>query len=656
MGIFWKDKPAPIKNSPWEAPRLLPSIPETGWRPPTEFPNLSVAKTLSFDTETKDPFLLSRGPGWARGFGHVIGFSVAADGEQGWYFPVRHEIEPEFNLDPESCFRWLNDQLKDGRPKVGANLMYDTGWLGEEGVDVGGLLYDVQSAEALLEEAGLVNLEHLGQKYCGDGKETSLVYEWCAAAYGGPADGTQRKNLWRCSPRLVGPYAEKDATLPVRVLQKQWPLLMDQCLMQVFDMETRLLPCLIAMRRAGVNIDIEGTERLVHELTVERDQKLWELAKQAGFTVNPNSSTDLARAFDKFGLSYNRTAAGAPSFRGDFLKNMKHPFCDLVREYRERDKLISTFLQGALLDAHVNGKVYCQFHPLRAEKGTRSGRFSSSTPNLQNIPVRSELGKRIRQLFIPDAGDKQWRCFDYSQIEYRMLAHFACGEGSDKLRAEYTANPKIDFHDKVGELIKSVTGQELARRNVKTINFGLGYGMGKAKLCESLGLSRAEGETLFAAYHEGAPFVHATAEAAQEEASSMGYITTIMGRRSRFDLWTPTWARGKNTDVFPLPYDQALKAYGPGIERSGIHKALNRRLQGSSADMTKMAMLICWEEGLFKGGGLPRITVHDEFDFSDPGGMDDVFERIRQVMETAIPCRIPIVVDGEVGPTWGDAH
>ena len=153
--------------------------------------------------------------------------------------------------------------------------MYDAGWLTEENIFVNGLLYDVQSAEALLCESGAVNLEWLGQKYGGEGKETETVYEWCAAAYGGKADGSQRKNLWRCAPRLVGPYAEKDATLPVQVLQKQWPLLVDQGLMQIFNMETRLTPCLIAMRRAGVSIDVEGTERLVRELSVERDRKLF---------------------------------------------------------------------------------------------------------------------------------------------------------------------------------------------------------------------------------------------------------------------------------------------------------------------------------------------------------------------------------------------
>lgn len=653
MGMFFADAPRPAYRS---LGRMLPDTPETGWRPPREFPNLSAAKTLSIDTETYDPYLTTHGPGWARKAGHIVGFSISADGERGWYFPLRHTVEPEYNLDPEACLLWLGDQLRDDRPKVGANLLYDVGWLAEEGITVGGRWYDVQGAEALLSENGLVNLDFLGEKYLGIGKTTDAVYRWCALAYGGPATGDQRKNLWRTSPRLVGPYAEGDATLPVRVLQRQWPELQAQGLLQVYDIETRLLPCLVAMRRAGVTIDVEGTERLAAELTAEKVKKLAEIESLAGFACNPNSGPDIARAFDNLGLRYELTATGKPSFRSDFLKNTKHPFCDLIREYRERDKLISTFLRGALLDAQVDGKVYCQFHPLRAEKGTRSGRFSSSTPNLQNIPVRSELGKRIRQLFIPDRGDKRWRCYDYSQIEYRMLAHYAVGEGADALRAEYNKNPKIDFHDKVGELIHQVTGQELPRRKVKTINFGLGYGMGKVKLCESLGISKKEGEELFGAYHAGAPFVHATAQAAQEEAQEFGYITTILGRRSRFDLWTPNWARGRDSGIRPMGYDEALRTYGAGIERSGIHKALNRRLQGSSADMTKMAMVVAWEEGLFRGGGLPRITVHDEFDFSDPGDMDDVFDKIQRVMETAIPCRIPIVADGETGPTWGDAH
>lgn len=634
---------------------VLPEI-RGDWLPPTELPNLSSAVAIAVDCETKETDF-DHGPGWARGKGHIVGVSLAAvdrNKNRGkWYFPLRHTVQPELNLNPESVFRYLREVLSTDVPKVGANLMYDLGWLAEEGVTVNGKLYDVQAAEALLSESGRTALEVLGQKYLGMGKESPELYAWCAAAYGGKPNGKQRSNIWRAPPTLVGPYAESDADLPLRIIEKQWGTLESEGLMDVFRMENALTPLLIRMRQEGVTIDVAAAEKMYDDLGPEIDSLNHQLSRMVGREVNVNSGSDLAIAFDRVGLPYKKTSSGAPSFRKEFLATVDHPLGKLIREIREHTRIRDTFIKSYLLDSHVNGKIYCQFHPLRSEKGTRSGRLSSSDPNLQNTPGRTELGKRVRSLFIPDPGHFTWQKADYSQIEYRFLAHFAVGEGADALRDEYNKDPTTDYHKHTQQLVKAATGMDVARKPIKAINFGLLYGMGKKTLAKNMGVAADVSEEISEAYHAGAPYVKATMDAAAEEVRRLGYITTIMGRRSRFELWEPKTYSG---DKDALPHSEALRVYGSNITRAHTHKAINRRLQGSSADLLKKAMVDCFEAGIFDATGIPRLTVHDELDFSvpdDSAATREAYREMKHVMETAIELRIPALVDVERGPSWG---
>lgn len=653
VGLFWDD--TPVRGTRNTIARNMPPIPDTGWIPPQEFPNLSSARVIAVDTETKE-LDFDHGPGWARGQGHIVGVSLAVDnGEGRWYFPVRHEVEPEWNLNPDHVFAYLRDVLRNkNQPKVGANFVYDLGWLAEENVELWGELVDVQHAEALLNERGEVNLDYLGQKYCGLGKETSYLYQWCADYYGGSLTD-QRKNIWRAPPRLVGPYAERDAVLPLLVAKQQYPILEREGLLDVLRMENGLIRLMVAMRRAGVTVDLDRAEKLRHKLLLlqqDAQQRLDHIAQQH---VEVNKSRSIARAFDAMGLKYPLTNAGAPSFKKEWLAAQSNPVSDLVNEVRKLDKLRSTFVESYILNSHVNGRVYGQFHLLRSDDGgTRSGRLSSSTPNLQNIPARDkELAPLVRGMFIPDHGHMQWRRFDYSQIEYRFLVHFANGPGSDEVRAQYHANPDTDYHEYVIEMIRAITAIILDRKPAKNMNFGLIYGMGIPKLMRSLGLDKKKGEELFAAYHKAIPYAKAAMEETSRMAAEQGYITTVLGRRSRFDLWEPNGKREEG--IIALPYDMAIRHYGD-IRRAHTHKALNRRLQGSAADLIKKAMLKCWEDGVFDYVGVPRLTVHDELDFSDAQGAaaDEAFAYMKHILETALPLRIPVRVDAEVGPDWGN--
>jgi DNA polymerase I-like protein with 3'-5' exonuclease and polymerase domains len=615
---------------------------------------------IAIDTETHDPDLLTKGSGWATGNGEVVGISLAVD-DAAWYFPIRHQVEREANMDPDVVLRYLADVLGDARPKVGANLLYDVGWLRASGVKVGGKLIDVQFMEALLSENGEVGLEHLGNKYLSSGKDSNQLYDWAWQSYGGRPDSSQRRNIYRCPPSLVGPYAEQDARLPLQLAPILHAKLAAESLLPVFDIETRLIPLLIDMRAAGVSVDLERAEDLSKDLLRREELVMTKLREVAGGEVNLHASESLALLFDKAGVAYPRTAAGRPSFRKEFLAGMQHPVGRLVNEARGLNKLRGTFVDGYILNGHTNGKIHAGFHPLRGDSGgARSGRFSSSQPNLQNVPSRDEeLAPIIRGLFVPDAGHKTWARFDYSQIEYRFFLHYAVGEGAEEMRAYFNAHPDTDFHERTLDLVAPAAGWDMSgvgarkqyRKPVKNVNFGLLYGMSERKLAAQLGLSENESSKLFRAYHEAMPFTKTTMRATMSEAARTGIITTILGRRSRFENWESAGYQAGEREL--MDFSEARDKFGFDIQRAMTHKALNRRLQGSAADLIKVAMVEAYESGLFNETGVPRLTVHDELDFSLPAGAEEYLAPIKRQLETAMRLSIPIKADMELGPDWG---
>lgn len=660
-GMFWEDVQATRASGVREERKALP-VPDSDWRPPTEFPNLRGASHLSLDVETYDPELIDHGPGWARGKGHLVGVSIGAPGGGRWYFPMRHEIEPEYNLEPAKVLAWLKDTLEDPRqPKLGANLLYDIGWLQHEGVNVKGQLIDVQFAESLLNESGDVNLEHLGQLYLGEGKESNLLYRWLSDSYGGPANGTARKNIYRSSPRTTGPYAESDADIPLRVIKYQYPRLAAENLLQVFDVECRLIPLLIAMRFRGVKVDLGRAEVFREELIQLERVETTKIDTIAGMHVDIGSASSLSRAFDALGLVAGKTEKGNKSFDKKIMEAIDHPFTKAILELRKMETLRKTFIEGAILESHVGGRVYCQFNPLRGDdSGTRSGRFSSNNPNLQNIPSRDEiLAPRMRGLFLPDDGYSEWYKGDYGQIEYRFLVHYAQGQGSEEVREHFRKFPDTDYHEIALDMVAPYAGWDIStkalrkhwRKPIKNINFGLAYGMGQAKLSRDLSLTRQEGKKLFENYHRALPFVQATMDWTSDTAEKEGFITTILGRRSRFELWEPEKYTKR---AIPLPYEKAIKKYGQ-VRRAGLHKSLNRKLQGSAADLLKMGMLLSWDAGIFDVLGVPQLTVHDELDGSHnpTPEREEALAAMVNIMETAIPLSIPVKFEVDRGVDWG---
>jgi len=637
---------APKGASRAEVVRPMPRIPDTGWRPPSEFPRLEAAKVLAIDCETKDPNLPERGPGSIRRDGHIVGISVGTEDGGRWYFPMRHEVGG-MNMDAEQVLRWARDELtRPGQIKVGANLMYDAEWLASEGVDITNgdpKFIDVQWMEALLDEnARSYSLETLAQKYLGEGKASNELYQWCASAYGGVADSKQRANIYRAPACLVGPYAESDVDLPLRIAREQQKRLESEELCGVAELENALIPMLLAMRRRGVRVDLAAGNELNDRLAAEL------AALQREHPVDMWAAAAIATRCDALGLEYPRTAKGAPSFTAAWLKAQEHPFLAALNKMRGIDKLRGTFIEGHALGHLVSGRVHAQFHPLRGdENGTVSGRFSSSLPNLQNIPSRDDtLAPLIRGLFLPDDGER-WVRFDWSQIEYRALVHYARGGGADQARRMYRDDPTTDFHRMVSEL----TG--IDRKPAKNINFGLVYGMGVKKMAASLGRSEEATRALFEQYHTTLPFVKATFNAASQMAALRGYTRTLLGRRRRFELWEP---RQWDKTAEACGKEAAEAAWGKGIRRAYTHKALNSILQGSAADIMKKAMVAIWKSGVCKVLGAPLLTVHDELDWSAPATpeADEALRESQRIMEQCVSLRVPLRAEREEGPNWGN--
>jgi DNA polymerase I-like protein with 3'-5' exonuclease and polymerase domains len=445
VGLFWQDYQVARTHARAERVVRWVDVPPTGWKPPTEFPNLSGARILGLDTETKDLEINERGPGAVRGAANLVGVSIATE-DQAWYFPLQHEYEPQLgmNLDKPTVLEWLNDQLGVMRPVVGANLLYDLEVLRTEGVELpAGKLWDVQLAEPLLDEnRHSYSLDSLAQHHLGRGKETPLLYQWCADSFGGEADEDQRANIWRAPPSLVGPYAEADALLPVQILLKQRSLLQADGLSDLFEMECDLIPLLLDMRFRGVRIDLDRAQQMSKWL---REQAAVAQASIPG--VDVWSGASLERAFKSAGHEVLYTNAGNPSFTKIWLEAQHHELAQRVLDVRLYEKAANPFVESYLLEKIHNGRVHCQFHPMRSDQyGAVGGRFSSSDPNLQNIPSRHKvIGPAIRSLFIPEEGCL-WRRADHSQIEYRSLwCTTQSARALKALREKYRNDPKTDF-------------------------------------------------------------------------------------------------------------------------------------------------------------------------------------------------------------------
>ena len=605
---------------------------QTEWVKPTEFPDLRHAQEIAIDLETYDPDLKKLGTGSVIGRGKVVGIAVATDGYSG-YFPFDHEGGG--NLDKNLVMKWFKDVCESTADKIFHNAMYDVCWIRSMGFKINGRIYDTMIAASLVNENRYrYDLNSLGWDYVGQGKNetelTNAAQEW----------GLDPKaDMWKLPALYVGNYAERDAELTYslwRVMQKE---LSDQDLGSIFNLETDLFPCLVDMRFKGVRVDTESAHKLKQQLSTEEKTLLSEVTKETGVECQIWAARSIAKVFDKLKLPYERTEkTQAPSFTKNFLSNHEHPLVKKIAKAREINKAHTTFIDTIIRYEH-KGRIHADINQIRSDQGgTVTGRFSYSNPNLQQIPARNkDLGPLIRSLFIPESGC-EWGCFDYSQQEPRLVVHYASLDQDTSVFGVKEAydDGDADFHTIVAKMA------DIPRSAAKTINLGLFYGMGKAKLQAELGVSKNKAEELFNIYHSRVPFVKSLMNSVSNRAQQRGQIRTLLGRLCRFHLWEPN-SFGMHK---ALPFEQAVQEHGPGIKRAYTYKALNKLIQGSAADMTKKSMLDLYKEGI-----VAHIQIHDELDVSVES--PEQAKKIVEIMENAVKLEIPNKVDYEFGKNWG---
>jgi DNA polymerase-1 len=581
---------------------------------------LKKAKALTLDTETTgtDPMQAQ-----------LVGVALADAAECGWYIPVSGPPgDPQ--LPQKTVLDALAPLLRDAKlPKYGHNLKYDVATLERAGAPVDGLAFDTMIAEWLANPAsknlGLKNLAwaRLQQRMT---PITDLI-----------GTGKDQLTMEQVPVAQAAPYACADVDMTHRLVGVLKPELEEKGQWSLFTgVEMPLIPVLTAMEMAGVRLDVAFLEQMSEQLTGRLGKLETQIQETVGYAFNVNSTQQLSDAlFKTLGLptqGMRRTKSGHYSTAAGVLERLRdqHPVIDLILEYRELAKLKSTYVDA--LPQMVNprtGRVHTSYN----QTGAVTGRISSSDPNLQNIPIRTELGRRVRRAFVAEPG---WQMIgaDYSQVELRVMAHIS----GDKGLLEAFARGE-DIHATTAAAIMNVPLANVTpemRRVAKAVNFGLSYGQTAYGLANATGLTQAEAEDFIKAYFERFPKVREYIDLTKASATRHGYVETLMGRRRYFPELLPGSKAPHNT------------------RQAAERMAINAPIQGTAADIIKIAM-INLHQALLKQGLQTRMTlqVHDELVVEAPDDeIDTVKVLIRQVMESAFELQAALKVDLKVGQNW----
>lgn len=692
MGLFSNEAIAAMSGG------IRPPAPRN-YRLPEHFPSLRRVKRLSFDVESFDKSLTNdMGPGWRRD-AYICGFSLSIGDLKGSiefseYYPLRHITGP--NLNAVAVWEWIQDELAFYEGEItGANLLYDFDGCQYQNVHAPLAKFrDIQWAEALIDENAFnYYLDRISHKYLGHGKVTDELKRLYGPDY--------KERMHEIHPGHIRAYGIGDTEQPLEILPVQLKELRHQKLDAVYDLECRLLPMLLYMRRKGQRVNMKVATELQDTLFQKRIESLREATKalnKRGFelTVENFGKPDIIKqALDHIGATnYPLTEKEKnPSITDEWLNSLEHPFGAALARANQYDKALETFVNGYVSDFAINGRVHCEFHPLRSvnskgkSNGTVAGRFSAVHPNLQNIPVRDdELGPLMRSMFIAEDG-YDFFSGDYSQIEYREIVHAALVravmpkenalkmwgkngyeiweklQSAFRTRDAYINDPTTDFH----QMMADMTGLE--RKYAKSVNFAVAFVMGEQGFAEGLGwveagpdgkpVANQKAKDTLRNYHEKVPFVKAVGQAMTYEAEELGYTASLLGRRAHYDRWEPKYSDRNGPRPKGLPLEQAKLEYGEKLKRAMTHAALNRFTQMGGADMMKTAMVRIWESGLLDGDDLIiSLTVHDELDGSvaHTSRGREALREAQHIMTTAIPITLPTVTEFKVGldTTKGD--
>ena len=610
---------------------------QTEWFPPEEYPDLSKYDEISIDLETKDPDLKTKGSSAMRGQGDVVGIAIAVKNWAG-YYPIAHESGP--NMPRKKVLSWFQDVLKTKADKIFHNAIYDMCWIHRLGLTVHGTIVDTMIMASLVDENRFrYDLNSVANDYTGMGKNESALQE-AAKEWGVDA----KAEMYKLPAIYVGEYAERDAEVTLALWQELKKEIAHQELHSIVELEQKVFPCILDMKIKGVRVSEEQVESLEYKFKKKYNSYIKRIHDATGISPEVWAAKSIESVCKKLNIDdFDRTEkTNKPSFTKNYLKKHENPVLRSLNSARELDKLTNTFLKS-IKNYVYKGRIHADIHQLRGDfGGTVTGRLSYSKPNLQQLPNYTNIGMGIRSIFMPEE-DHRWGCFDYSQQEPRLVVHYALATlgttGVASIAEAYNEEDSAtDFH----KMVADITG--MPRREAKTINLGLFYGMGKARLQDQLGVTEQRAKELLDTYHQKVPFIKQLIYHTMDRAQQRGWIRTILGRRCRFDKWEPrTFGMHK-----PQTFEEASLEHGSGnIKRAFTYKALNKLIQGSAADMTKQAMVNLREAGI-----IPMIQVHDELNISFKN--EKQADEIKEIMEQAIPLKVPNKVDFEDGECWGD--
>ena len=582
---------------------------------------LEAAKLFAFDTETTSLNYMDA---------ELVGLSFAVEPYEAAYVPVAHDYVGA----PEQLDRaWVLEQLKpvlesEDIKKIGQNLKYDMSILAPYGITLKGIAYDTMLESYVLDSvASRHDMDTLARRYLN---RPTLSFEEIAGK------GAKQLTFNQIPLEQASQYASEDADITLQLHQAIWPQLeVIPSLVKVYEeIELPLLPVLSRMERHGCHIDVQMLRNQSQELAAkmaELEQKAHELAGEPFNLSSPKQLGEILFVKQELPI-LKKTPKGAPSTAEAVLQELalEYELPSVIMEYRGLSKLKSTYTDKLPELVDGEGRLHTSYH----QAVTATGRLSSSDPNLQNIPVRTAEGRRIRQAFTASPGHKIVAA-DYSQIELRIMAHLSNDASLQKAFAE-----GLDIHSATAAEVWGLPLDEVSaevRNNAKAINFGLIYGMSAFGLSKQLCIPRYQAQDYIDTYFERYPGVKTYMETTRELAHEQGYVETLFGRR----LYLPE-INSRN-----------------GMRRQAAERtAINAPMQGTAADIIKRAMISV--DQWLQESGLPArmvMQVHDELVFEvEASAVDTLVAEVTQRMEAAAELAVPLVVDVGIGDNWDEAH
>ncbi|MCK8111636.1 DNA polymerase I [Vibrio sp. 2CM40D] len=584
---------------------------------------LQTAELFAFDTETDNlDYMLA----------NLVGLSFAVDEGIAAYVPVAHDyLDAPEQLDRDWVLEQLKPILEDAaKAKVGQNLKYDASVLARYDIELKGIKHDTML------ESYIYN--SVGGKHDMDSLVLRFLQHSCISFEQIAGKGKNQLTFNQIELEQASPYAAEDADVTLRLHNRLFANIeQDESLKTVYEeIEMPLVPVLSRIERTGVFIDEMKLSAQSVEITARLDElekKAYEIAEQE---FNMNSPKQLqAILFEKMGLPVvKKTPSGTPSTNEEVLQELAldYPLPKLILEYRGLAKLKSTYTDK--LPKMINpstGRVHTSYH----QAVTATGRLSSTDPNLQNIPIRNEAGRRIRQAFVAPSGHKIL-AVDYSQIELRIMAHLS----GDQALLDAFRDGK-DIHAATAAEIMGVSIEDVSseqRRRAKAVNFGLIYGMSAFGLAKQLGIPRGEAQAYMDTYFERYPGVMQYMEDTRSTAADKGYVETIFGRRLH------------------LP---EIKSRNGMRRKAAERAAINAPMQGTAADIIKKAMLLVDQWIQEEGNGRVKLLmqVHDELVFEvEESSLSEIESKVQKLMESAAELKVPLVAEAGHGDNWDQAH